>query len=109
MAVCFGVTRLKLSLIPFSGSDSEIIGAMLVGWDEIVGIEMSPEYVAIAEKRLVFWSEQMEKCDGDVDAILKSSVKQKSTPIPEKESLTSSTVSVESGISKSSDKQKELF
>lgn len=39
-------------LVPFSGSGSEMIGALMAGWDEAVGLEMEPEYVAIAEARL---------------------------------------------------------
>lgn len=39
-------------LVPFSGSGSEMIGALLAGWDEAVGIEREAEYVAIAQARL---------------------------------------------------------
>lgn len=39
-------------LVPFSGSGSEMIGALLAGWDEAVGIEREAEYCAIAEARL---------------------------------------------------------
>jgi site-specific DNA-methyltransferase (adenine-specific) len=39
-------------LVPFSGSGSEMIGGLLAGWDEVVGIEKEPEYVAIAQERL---------------------------------------------------------
>jgi hypothetical protein len=39
-------------LVPFSGSGSEMIGARLAGWDDVVGIELSPEYAAIAEARI---------------------------------------------------------
>ena len=42
-------------LVPFAGSGSEMIGAMLAGWDEIVGVEMSPEYVEIAQARMAWW------------------------------------------------------
>ena len=35
---------------PLRGSGSEIIGAMLAGWDAIYGIEIEPHYVEIAEK-----------------------------------------------------------
>ena len=42
-------------LIPFSGSGSEMIGAMLAGWDEVVGIEMNAEYCKIAEQRIQHW------------------------------------------------------
>lgn len=39
-------------LVPFSGSGSEMIGALRAGWDEVVGIELSAEYVEIAEHRI---------------------------------------------------------
>jgi len=42
-------------LVPFSGSGSEMIGAMLAGWEEVVGIEMEEEYVRIARARLEHW------------------------------------------------------
>ena len=48
-------------LIPFSGSGSEIIGAMLAGWDEIVAVEMEPEYVEIAQARVAWWQNIYEK------------------------------------------------
>jgi hypothetical protein len=47
-------------LVPFSGSGSEMIGAGLAGWDEIIGVEMEPEYVAIAEARLAHWLENVQ-------------------------------------------------
>lgn len=43
-------------LVPFAGSGSEMIGAHFAGWDEIVGIEQSAEYAAIAEARLRWWT-----------------------------------------------------
>jgi len=42
-------------LVPFSGSGSEMIGAMLAGWDEVVGIEAEKEYIEIARARLSHW------------------------------------------------------
>ena len=39
-------------LVPFSGSGSEMIGSLRAGWDEVVGIEREPAYVAISEARL---------------------------------------------------------
>jgi len=39
-------------LVPFSGSGSEIIGCVKAGWDEVVGVEMSSEYCAIAQARV---------------------------------------------------------
>ena len=44
-------------LNPFAGSGTEGIGAMRAGFDEIVCIELEPEYVAIAEARFARWSE----------------------------------------------------
>lgn len=38
-------------LVPFSGAGSEVIGAALAGWDEVVGIEIDPEYIKIAQAR----------------------------------------------------------
>lgn len=39
-------------LVPFSGSGSEMIGGLLAGWEKVVGIELSPEYVEVAKARL---------------------------------------------------------
>lgn len=43
-------------LQPFSGSGSEAIGAALAGWEEVCGIEQSPEYCKLAEARAAWWS-----------------------------------------------------
>lgn len=59
-------------LVPFSGSGSEVIGAMMAGWDEIVAVEIDPEHVEVAEKRVRFWQAQMEHHESDVDAILRT-------------------------------------
>jgi hypothetical protein len=42
-------------LVPFSGVSSEMIGCMNAGWERIVGIEFTPEYVDIAYKRMEYW------------------------------------------------------
>lgn len=42
-------------LVPFSGSGSEVIGARLAGWDEVVGIELTAEFVEISKARAKFW------------------------------------------------------
>lgn len=42
-------------LVPFAGSGSECIGAMLAGWETIVGVEREGEYVKIARARLEHW------------------------------------------------------
>lgn len=39
-------------LTPYSGVGSEIIGSLQAGWDQATGIELDPEYVAIAQERI---------------------------------------------------------
>lgn len=42
-------------LIPFSGSGSEAIGAMLAGWEEVVAVEKEKEYCEIGKARVEYW------------------------------------------------------
>lgn len=42
----------KSLLVPYSGSGSEMIGALRAGWPEVVGIEREPKYIEIARRRL---------------------------------------------------------
>lgn len=42
-------------LAPFSGSGSEMIGALQAGWDDVTGIEQSSEYADIARRRIGWW------------------------------------------------------
>jgi len=42
-------------LIPFAGVASEMIGAMMAGWEEVVGVELSEEYCEIGRARMKFW------------------------------------------------------
>lgn len=44
-------------LVPFSGSGSELIGAAKAGWPMATGIEMEPQWVEVAAKRLLHHSE----------------------------------------------------
>jgi DNA modification methylase len=44
-------------LVPFAGSGSEMIGALLAGWDDVTGIEREAEYVAIARARVGRWAQ----------------------------------------------------
>lgn len=46
-------------LIPFAGAGSEMIGAMLAGWEEVIGVELESDHVAIAEARLAYWRQRM--------------------------------------------------
>lgn len=47
-------------LVPFSGAGSEMIGALLAGWDEVWGIELDPDYVAIAAARITHHTDATE-------------------------------------------------
>lgn len=42
-------------LVPYSGSGSEMIGAMQAGWLNIQGCELEAEYIEIAQKRITYW------------------------------------------------------
>lgn len=66
-------------LIPFAGSGSECIGAMLAGFEEIVGIEQSEQYCSIARARLRWWSQWPGWGQTDVDAILAAAGKEEGT------------------------------
>jgi site-specific DNA-methyltransferase (adenine-specific) len=46
---------LRTLLVPFSGSGSEMIGALLAGWERVIGVEQSREYAQIARDRLRWW------------------------------------------------------
>lgn len=48
-------------LIPFSGSGSEMIGSMLAGWEQIVGVEFKQEYCEIAKMRIKHWEEKYDQ------------------------------------------------
>lgn len=45
-------------LVPFAGTGSEMIGALRAGWEHIVGVEWTAEYLPYARARLQFWHEQ---------------------------------------------------
>lgn len=47
--------RPRRCIVPFGGVGSEAIGALLAGFEEVVMIEMSPEYCEIAEARIKHW------------------------------------------------------
>jgi DNA modification methylase len=42
-------------LVPFSGVGSEVIGALLGGWDHVTGIEIDPDYARISRERIHHW------------------------------------------------------
>jgi len=43
-------------IVPYAGTGSEMIGAVLAGWDEVLGIEREQEYVEIAGQRIAHWT-----------------------------------------------------
>jgi len=51
----YGPRRL---LIPFAGVGSEYLGAMLAGWEEITGVELEADHVAIANARIAYWKQR---------------------------------------------------
>lgn len=61
LALCEYLARLILPpqrksprrlIVPFSGSGSEMLGALMAGWEHVTGIECEPRYVEIARQRL---------------------------------------------------------
>jgi hypothetical protein len=46
---------LRKLLVPFSGSGSEMIGALLAGWESVTGIERDAGFAEIAEARIEHW------------------------------------------------------
>ncbi len=48
----YGPRRL---FIPFAGVASEMIGAMLAGWEDVQGIELEADHIPVAEARLAYW------------------------------------------------------
>jgi hypothetical protein len=48
----YGPRRL---FVPFAGVASEMIGAMLAGWETIEGIELTADHIPVAEARLSYW------------------------------------------------------
>jgi site-specific DNA-methyltransferase (adenine-specific) len=58
-------------LVPFSGSGSEMIGALTAGWDTAHGIEQQAEYVDIAHRRIDHWTSESDvEVEGEQGALL---------------------------------------
>lgn len=56
-------------LVPFSGSGSEMIGALQAGWEYVEGVELTEEYIPIAEARIAYWLEQMKENDRQMEIL----------------------------------------
>lgn len=50
-------------LVPFAGSGSEMIGALQAGWEYVEGVELTEEYIPIAEARIEYWLGQIKEND----------------------------------------------
>ena len=48
-------------LVPFSGSGSEMIGALQAGWEYVEGVELTEEYIPIAKARIEYWLKEINK------------------------------------------------
>lgn len=48
-------------MIPFGGVGSEVIGALLAGWDEVVAIEQSAEYCDVGRRRVAFFERAVKQ------------------------------------------------
>lgn len=64
-------------LVPFAGTGSEMIGALLAGWETIIGVELQEDSVTTARARITWWEDQAARGCTDPTIILKG-VKSKS-------------------------------
>ena len=68
--------------VPFCGTGSEIIGAILAGWRNIVGIELDADTCDIARARVAWWQRAHDETGlSDPKAILKVMKKRKPAPM----------------------------
>lgn len=66
-------------LVPFSGSGSEICGAVISGkWEYVQGVELEEKHVKIAHARITFWMKMREQYGDQVLSRVRLSVKGKS-------------------------------
>jgi hypothetical protein len=63
----YGPRRL---LVPFAGSGSEGLGAMMAGWERVTLIEQSLDYCALAANRLAWWWPRVRQGMTEVKAVL---------------------------------------
>lgn len=50
-------------LVPFAGAASEMVGALLAGWEEIDGVELDETHCRIGRARLAYWQQQRHRFD----------------------------------------------
>lgn len=68
--------------IPFSGSGSEVIAAIQVGYDEVYACEINEEYCNLAEARVNYWCKDL--IYEDKVPLVASKIKIDSKPLPKK-------------------------
>lgn len=56
-------------LVPFSGSGSEMIGALQAGWEYVEGVELTEEYIPIAEARIKYWLSLKEEESNQLELV----------------------------------------
>lgn len=79
-----GESKTRL-LNPFSGSGTEVIGAMLAGWGEVVGIELERPSVTDARQRLIWWQKVSSQLrTNDMGKILNFANPERKLEAPEK-------------------------
>ncbi len=47
-------------MVPFAGVASEMIGAAMAGWEEVVGIELSEQYCEVGRSRIDYWTKAFQ-------------------------------------------------
>lgn len=63
-------------LVPYAGTGSEVIAALLAGWRRIIAVEMSEQWVKVARARIAWWQERIEEgCTGSALDILRKARK----------------------------------
>lgn len=62
--------RPRRILVPFAGTGSEAIGALLAGWEEVVAVEQDPTYLAVGERRTAGFQRFVEAGLSDFQAIM---------------------------------------
>ena len=63
-------------LVPFAGSGSEMVGAVLEGWPSVVGIEREAEYVTIARARLALAASNPRAFEAEAERAAKADARQ---------------------------------
>jgi hypothetical protein len=63
-------------MVPFSGAGSEVCGALLAGWEDVQGIELSEDYARLARARISYWNQRKHNTDGGRPVKVRSERKQ---------------------------------